>query len=296
MNFGIWLRALLIALIVGASSCQKTDDAGAATRQIRFSLALDARTRAPQEIDFDRYAVSLYVFENSQTSSACTKVIPVTSSAFTVSGLNTNTSYRFVFLAIPAGQTPGLPGSAVSSVLYEAATMQYLEGNQTDQEVFRCILTLSTADDIDAYSAVLTRQNGAVQIRMSNADGAIRTARLEVEGLPVLFFQDGTGGKVLSEGDPVLLSKSETPPVTDDYRISVNLLPTEDITGRGRLTLTDIDGSETVYELKSTSGTIPVYPNQVTWLVLRGTGGGGSFEVGFGGNINLDDDAWDGYR
>lgn len=111
-----------------------------------------------------------------------------------------------------------------------------------------------------------------------------------------MLFQDGTGGKVLSEGSPVQLSKSEIPPVTDNYRISINLLPLEDLTGKGRLTLTHVDGTETVYELKSTSGSIPIYPNQITWLVLRGTGDGGSFEVGFGGDINLDDDEWDGYR
>ena len=100
---------------------------------------------------------------------------------------------------------------------------------------------------------------------------------------------------LLSQGAAVALAKSEQPAVTSDYRIAVNLLPAEDITGQGALVLTLADGTEQRYTLRSTSGTIPIYPNQITWLVLRGTGEGGSFEVGFGGDINLDDDAWDGY-
>lgn len=293
MKSVFWFHLLLIGLCLGNVSCRKpaaeTDD----PRRIRFDLSLDSRTRAPQEIDFNVYTVRLYVFEASETSTACTQVMEISSRTFTVSGLSRQTPYRFVFLAIPKGQQPELPATVGS---YETAEMQYLSGNQPDQEVFRSLLTLDTSDDIDSYSIVLTRQNGAIQIRMSNADGTIRNARLEVEGLPTMLLQDATGGKVLSAGDPVLLSKSEAPSVTDNYRIGINLLPTEDLTGRGQLTLTHIDGTETVYELKSTSGTIPVYPNQITWLVLRGTGEGGSFEVVFGGDINLDDDEWDGYR
>lgn len=278
-----WMSAVLFA-------CQQPDKGGAEACEVRFELSLETQTRAPQEIDFNAYSVALYVF-NAETS-LCVQRIGITSNAFTVTGLEKNTAYRGVFLAIPKGQLPALPDVADA---YEMATMQYLDGNQTDQEVFRNILNFSTDDEITAYSIVLTRQNGAIQIRMSNADGLIGNVRLEAEGLPVMFFHDGTGGKVLSEGDPVLLSKSETPAVTDNYRISVNLLPMEDLTGKGRLILTYLDGTETTYELKSTSGTIPIYPNQITWLVLRGTGDGGSFEVGFGGDINLDDDEWDGY-
>lgn len=292
MKYGVFFRMLLSGWIsIVLFACQQPDEEGAGTCEVRFDLSLEARTRAPQEIDFGEYAVSLYVFEAE--SSFCVQTVDITSSSFTVEGLEKNTAYCGVFLAIPRGQQPALP---LSATYYETSVLQYLEGNQPDQEVFRNILNFSTGDEITSYSIVLTRQNGAIQIRMSNADGSIRNAQLEVEGLPVMFFHDGTGGKVLSEGDPVLLSKSETPAVTDNYRISINLLPTEDVTGKGRLTLTGIDGTQTVYELKSTSGTIPIYPNQITWLVLRGTGDGGSFEVGFGNDIDLDDDEWDGYR
>lgn len=292
MKSGIWFRILLLGLIVWAPACQKEAATTGTTCQIRFDLALEARTRAPQEIDFGQYAVMLYVFEASASQAPCVQVLEIADPSITVSGLERNTPYRFVFLAVPKGQQPALPATVSA---YETAGMQYLDGNQTDQEVFRNVLSLDTTDDIASYSIVLTRQNGAIQIRMNNADGTIRNARLEVEGRPTMLLQDATGGRVLTSGDPVTLSKSEIPPVTDDYRISINLLPAEDITGQGRLTLAFIDGSETVYELKSTSGSIPIYPDQITWLVLRGTGEGGDFEVGFGNGIDLDDDQWDGY-
>lgn len=290
MKYGVVFRMLLAGWMSTVLFACQQPDKGGAEACVRFELSLETQTRAPQEIDFNAYSVALYVFDAE--TSLCVQRIGITSNAFTVTGLEKSTAYRGVFLAIPKGQLPALPDVADA---YEMATMQYLDGNQTDQEVFRNILNFSTDDEITAYSIVLTRQNGAIQIRMSNADGLIGNVRLEAEGLPVMFFHDGTGGKVLSEGDPVLLSKSETPAVTDNYRISVNLLPMEDLTGKGRLILTYLDGTETTYELKSTSGTIPIYPNQITWLVLRGTGDGGSFEVGFGGDINLDDDEWDGY-
>lgn len=292
MKYEVFFRMLLAGWVsIVLFACQQPDEGGARSCKVRFDLSLDAQTRAPQEIDFNEYAVSLYVFDAE--TSLCVQTFAITSTSFTVTGLEKNTAYRGVFLAIPRGQQPALPDLVD---LYELSTMQYLTGNQTEQEVFRNILNFSTSDEITSYSIILTRQNGAIQIRMSNTDGAINNARLEVEGLPVMLFQDGTGGKVLSEGSPVQLSKSEIPPVTDNYRISINLLPLEDLTGKGRLTLTHVDGTETVYELKSTSGSIPIYPNQITWLVLRGAGDGGSFEVGFGGDIDLDDDEWDGYR
>lgn len=292
MKYGVVFRMLLASCISTVLfACQKPDEGGARTCKVQFDLSLEAQTRAPQEIDFNEYAVALYVFDAE--TSLCVQTFAITSTSFTITGLEKNTAYRGVFLAIPKGQQPALPDFVDT---YELSMMQYLSGNQTDQEVFRNILNFSTNDEITSYSIILTRQNGAIQIRLSNADGAISNARLEAEGLPAMLFQDGTGGKVLSDGAPVLLSKSETPSVTDTYRISINLLPLEDLTGKGRLTLTHVDGTETVYELKSTSGSIPIYPNQITWLVLRGTGDGGSFEVGFGGDIDLDDDAWDGYR
>lgn len=293
MKSGFFQRILFVVSMSAALfACRQSGYGPSGMTQIHFELAVDVLTRAPQEVDFGKYSVRLYVFKAGETSSPCSKIMDITGSSFTVDGLERNTVYRCVFLAIPKGQLPSLPADAT---YYETAVMQYLDGNQPDQEVFRNTLTFSTADDITSYSIVLTRQNGAVQIRMGNADGSVSQVTLEAEGLPDMLFQDATGGKVLSSGEPVQLSKSDNPAVSDDFRISINLLPTEDLTGKGRLKLKFVDGTEQVYELKSTSGTIPVYPDQITWLVLRGTGEGGSFEVGFGNDIDLDDDEWDGY-
>lgn len=295
MKYGIVFKTLLLGLAVGCSACRQPDGEPTGERRIRFELTLDARTRAPQALDTEQYAARLYLFrEETADRYVAAGTMEITGEALTVGGLDPGVSYRFVFLAIPRSQQPALPMLADGTAYTEAA-MTYLAGNQPCQEVFRAIQTFTAADDPATRSVVLTRQNGAIQIRLGNADGSVRNARLEVEALPEMLLQDGTGGQVLSQGAAVALAKSEQPAVTSDYRIAVNLLPAEDITGQGALVLTLADGTEQRYTLRSTSGTIPIYPNQITWLVLRGTGEGGSFEVGFGGDINLDDDAWDGY-
>lgn len=295
MKYGILFKTLLLGLAVGCSACRQPDGEPMGERRIRFELTLDARTRAPQALDTEQYAARLYLFrEETADRYVAAGTMEITGEALTVGGLDPGVSYRFVFLAIPRSQQPALPMLADGTAYTEAA-MTYLAGNQPCQEVFRAIQTFTAADDPATRSVVLTRQNGAIQIRLGNADGSVRNARLEVEALPEMLLQDGTGGQVLSQGAAVALAKSEQPAVTSDYRIAVNLLPAEDITGQGALVLTLADGTEQRYTLRSTSGTIPIYPNQITWLVLRGTGEGGSFEVGFGGDINLDDDAWDGY-
>lgn len=295
MKYGILFKTLLLGLAVGCSACRQPDGEPTGERRIRFELTLDARTRAPQALDTEQYAARLYLFrEETADRYVAAGTMEITGEALTVGGLDPGVSYRFVFLAIPRSQQPALPMLADGTAYTEAA-MTYLAGNQPCQEVFRAIQTFTAADDPATRSVVLTRQNGAIQIRLGNADGSVRNARLEVEALPEMLLQDGTGGQVLSQGAAVALAKSEQPAVTSDYRIAVNLLPAEDITGQGALVLTLADGTEQRYTLRSTSGTIPIYPNQITWLVLRGTGEGGSFEVGFGGDINLDDDAWDGY-
>lgn len=295
MKYGILFKTLLLGLAVGCSACRQPDGEPTGERRIRFELTLDARTRAPQSLDTEQYAARLYLFrEETADRYVAAGTMEITGEALTVGGLDSGVSYRFVFLAIPRSQQPALPTLADGTAYTEAA-MTYLAGNQPGQEVFRAIQTFTAADDPATRSVVLTRQNGAIQIRLGNADGSVRNARLEVEALPEMLLQDGTGGQVLSQGTAVALAKSEQPAVTSDYRIAVNLLPAEDITGQGVLVLTLVDGTEQRYTLRSTSGTIPIYPNQITWLVLRGTGEGGSFEVGFGDDINLDDDAWDGY-
>ena len=134
---------------------------------------------------------------------------------------------------------------------------------------------------------VLTRQNGALQIRLDNTYGEIKTVILEAAGLSKIYFNDGTGGRVIATGSEIQLSKSDRPSRTSDYRISINLLPVEDLTGKGRLTLTYSWGLQRVYSLRSTSGRIPIYPNQITWLVLDEACSGNADENGSGGDLSV---------
>ena len=233
MKYGILFKTLLLGLAVGCSACRQPDGEPTGERRIRFELTLDARTRAPQALDTEQYAARLYLFrEETADRYVAAGTMEITGEALTVGGLDPGVSYRFVFLAIPRSQQPALPMLADGTAYTEAA-MTYLAGNQPCQEVFRAIQTFTAADDPATRSVVLTRQNGAIQIRLGNADGSVRNARLEVEALPEMLLQDGTGGQVLSQGAAVALAKSEQPAVTSDYRIAVNLLPAEDITGQG---------------------------------------------------------------
>ncbi|MCD8317469.1 MAG: hypothetical protein LUC45_00780 [Paraprevotella sp.] len=248
----------------------------------------------------EKYTAKVYEFKEETAGSdqfVYADEQDITSSTFTTgNNLDAGTRYRFVFMALPKGQTPALPTHTTDKPIYTDADLSYINGNQTGNEVFRNILTFTPQGDNDSYNVILTRQNGALQVRLDNNNGALKSVKLEVEGMPDMYLNDGTGGKVLTKGTVVQLSKEDgNPDVTDDYRITVNRLPAEDVTGKGGLTLTYQDGSTKVYNLTSSQGSIPIYPNQVTWLTLSGAGDD-NFKVEFGPTIDLDDDQWDGYN
>ena len=188
---------------------------------------------------------------------------------------------------MPKRQQPALPDCTSTRPAYSDATATYLSGVQTSNEIFRSILSFKASAGSSSYSVVLTRQNGALQIRLDNTYGEIKTVKLEVAGLPKIYFNDGTGGRVIATGSEIQLSKSDRPSKTSDYRISINLLPVEDLTGKGRLTLTYSWGLQRVYSLRSTSGRIPIYPNQITWLVLDEACSGNADENGSGGDLSV---------
>ena len=298
----------LLALLLVLSSCDNEwnhPDVSADKTAVGFSLFLNPQTRAPQDLDLAVYSAKVYVFKESTANSdrfEYLKEEEITSCTFTITDLEAGTRHRFVFMALPKGQTPELPSLAAAAPAYtaEESKLAYINANQTGHEIFRKILTVTPQADSEStskHSIVLTRQNGALQVRMSNASGELTSVKLEVEGMPEMYLHDGTGGKVITKGTPQQLSKEETPAAVKDYRITVNLLPAEDVTDKGKLTLTYAGGTVEVYDLTSTQGGIPIYPNQVTWLTLSGTGGDGgdgNFDVNFGPDINLDDDEWDG--
>lgn len=291
---------LLLGLLLGACEKGWQDEMPPSETQGTFTIALNPQSRAPQDLDLAVYTAKVYMFKETDTATetfSYWKEAEVTRNVFQVEGLTVGVRHRFVFMALPKDQTPELPSHAGDMPGYTDADLTYITGNQTRHEVFRNILTFTpkktTVDN--EYSIVLTRQNGALQVRMSNADGLLANVKLEVDGMPDMYLQDGTGGKVITKGDVIRLSKEETPETIKDYRITVNLLPAEDVTGKGKLTLTYTDGSTKEYPLTSTQGSIPIFPNQITWLTLNGTGDGdGGFDVNFGPDIDLDDDEWDG--
>lgn len=306
MKFKIQLISLFVSVLLMSCSTDIYDEIQTDKADVTFRVSLNTQTRAPQDIDFTSYNVKVYtfaeMFENPGRFLFSSEQ-EITNSIFTIEDLDPTLQYRFVFLALPKNQTPVLPSykNEVSAPFYEDAIYAYISGNQTGNEVFRNILTLTPTTDSESgndHSIVLTRQNGALQIRLSNSSGELNNVKLEVEGMSEMYLHDGTGGKVVSTGSAVQLSKEEVPAAVNDYRISVNLLPAEDVTGKGKLTLTYTNGSTKVYTLSSTQGSIPIYPNQITWLTLNGTGGDGdgNFSVHFGPEVNLDDDDWDGIQ
>lgn len=265
-----WCSALLLVVSV---SCDEPSELEIPTVQMSFRVSLQPETRAPESLNPSNYTAKIYLFKEETAGSNLFVYWgeqAITSSTPTVSGLVPGTKYRFVFLAVPKGQQPTLPNFSTTRPGYTAALASYLSGAaQTANEVFRHILTFTASSSSNnSYTVVLTRQNGALQIRLNNSDGKIKTVKLEVSSLTQLYLNDGNGGQVLTTGTSLTLSKSAQASRTSDYRICINLLPSEDLTGKGRLTLTRTNGTQTVYMLQSTSGRIPVYPNQITWLVL----------------------------
>lgn len=260
-----------IGLVAGSVSCSEPDGPAAPAAQVEFDVALQAPTRAPEALDPTVYSAKVYQFREETPGSGryvYSGEQALTGGSLSLGGLVVGTAYRFVFLAVPKKQQPALPDCTSTRPAYSDATATYLSGVQTSNEIFRSILSFKASAGSSSYSVVLTRQNGALQIRLDNTYGEIKTVKLEVAGLPKICFNDGTGGQVIATGSEIQLSKSERPSRTSDYRISINLLPVEDLTGKGRLTLTYLLGQQRVYSLGSTSGRIPIYPNQITWLVL----------------------------
>lgn len=260
-----------IGLLVIFASCERGTEIPEPSLQVTFDLTLQSSTRTPQNLNPSTHTAKVYMFRE-ETSGSGRYVYSgeqsITGSSLTIGGLLPATNYRFVFLAVPRNQQPALPVLTSLRPAYTEALATYVSGTQTANEVFRHILGFTASASQNTFSVVLTRQNGALQIRLDNSDGKIKTVKLEVESAPQLYLQDGSGGQVLTSGTPVTLSKSEKPSKTSDYRISICVLPTSDLTGKGRLTITRTNNVQTVYSLRSTAGRIPVYANQITWIVL----------------------------
>lgn len=208
--------------------------------------------------------------------------------------------YKLVLLAAPVQQKPEPIVSGDVIPTYESAFIPYLDNSNVSatNEIFRDILTFQANPAAGDQNAVLTRQNGAVEVRIKNRKN-MQKVTLSVPSPVYMALNDGTGGMVL-QPEGMTETVDVTTSVTGDelnkteVRIKVYVLPQEDIAGKGTLTIEYSDGSKTeTIPLKSDQGVIPVYPNQVTWLTLGN--GGGEFDVSFSGDLGLEDN-WNGWN
>lgn len=215
-----------------------------------------------------------------------------------------------VLLASPKENPVTFPGSDVQQG-YTGTTLTYQQGSEYNaanitRDVYRDVIKFTPTIGINDVYGVLTRQNGALEVRIKNMD--IASAALQLTGTRTMYIHDGTGGQVFSKDEISLEKTMENLKGQNDIRIRINLLPQEDITtgntvndpnvstAGNKLTITYTDGTKKEYDIQSDQGAIPVYPNQITWLTLNGNDNGGTFDVTFSGKINLEDDKWDGWE
>lgn len=299
----LWLTFLGLASACSSEADEVTEPE---TTSVSFHIAMNLETRAAYPLNPGDYTTKLYLYERRQTGETVgyTQVqeIDVTSDKLTINGLVTQKQYKAVFLAVLKGQQPELPNFINGTApAYDKAIVPYINGqpNEIGKDIFRSIVDFKAAPTTNQLSTVLTRQNGAVEVRLLNQKD-LKSVELHVNGHTEFYLHDGTGGQVLTQGTTVPLENTITDVNTlnaSEVRIRINLLPQEDLTDENGtnnyLIVTTTAGTTKTYPLKSGHPTIPVYPNQITWLTL-GSKDNSKFDVSFSGNINLDDNQWDG--
>lgn len=294
------------------------------TNSVTFSIGIDAQTRAAQALNVDVYDAKMYLFEEKEAddgtlSYSYKNEVEITTSVLTIGGLTEGKKYKAVFLARRSGQTPELPTLTANRPAYKVAVAQYIdaqdeEDEKTDKDIFRSIVSFKPDHDNTSYHTVLTRQNGALEVRIQNMTD-MTSVKLHIKGHKEMLLHDGTGGEVITDGDGVELSKTMTDGLTEpEVRIRIKLLPQENIKDESGtdnyLEITYNDEKTIRYPIDSDHWRIPIFPNQVTWLTLKGktnNGDGGGddgdddgdddnykFEVGFGDGIDLKE-KWDGW-
>lgn len=292
-------------LVMSLFACDKSSEVLQENGEVSISISSgieQASSRAvvpyPQNVYKGRYYV--YNSDGSYLSEG------ELASVLKINGLTSGQEYKVVLLAVPSGQQYGITtGGTESEPSYSDARTQY-QGvrTQDDYEIFRDVLTIRPTVTNTDFNAVLTRQNGAIEIRIRNMQ--LQEVTLQVNGTQYMYFNDGTGGEVISETGLLLTRTLTSKQLTSsETRIRINLLPQEDITAKTNTTTAEnkliikTEKGETTYPLKSSEGSIPIYPNQVTWLTLgNGDDSEGNFTVDFSGDggIHLEDDVWDGWQ
>lgn len=294
-------------LVMSLFACDKSSEVLQENGEVSISISSgieQASSRAvvpyPQNVYKGRYYV--YNSDGSYLSEG------ELASVLKINGLTSGQEYKVVLLAVPSRQQYGITTGGTESVpSYDYAKTQY-QGDETQYgyEIFRDVLTIRPTVTNTDFNAVLTRQNGAIEIRIRNMQ--LNEVTLQVNGTQYMYFRDGTGGEVFSDTYLTLTRTLTSEELTSsETRIRINLLPQEDITAKTGTTTAEnkliikTEKGETTYPLKSSEGSIPIYPNQVTWLTLGdgGEGSEGDFTVDFSdsdGGIHLEDDSWDGWQ
>lgn len=292
-------------LVMSLFACDKSSEVLQENGEVSISISSgieQASSRAVVAYPQTGYKGKYYVYKSDGSYLSGGEL----ASVLTIDGLTSGQEYKVVLLAVPSGQANEITtGSTESDPSYNEAKTQYQgDGTQYGYEIFRDVLTIRPTVSNTDFNAVLTRQNGAIEIRIRNMQ--LQQVTLQVNGTQYMYFHDGTGGQVISETG-LLLTRTLTSEqlISSETRIRINMLPQEDITDDNGdtnfLKITTTSGTETTYPLKSSEGSIPIYPNQVTWLTLGdgGEGSEGDFTVDFsgsGGGIHLEDDIWDGWQ
>lgn len=300
--------SLCFMLVMSLFACDKNSEVLQENGEVSISISSgieQASSRAVVAYPQTGYKGKYYVYKSDGSYLSGGEL----ASVLTIDGLTSGQEYKVVLLAVPSGQANEITtGSTESDPSYNEAKTQYQgDGTQYGYEIFRDVLTIRPTVTNTDFNAVLTRQNGAIEIRIRNMQ--LQEVTLQVNGTEYMYFHDGTGGQVLSD-KPLSLKRVLTSEqlTSSETRIRINLLPQEDITAKdgtetadNKLIIKDKTGVTTTYPLKSSEGSIPIYPNQVTWLTLGdgGEGSEGDFKVDFsgsGGGIHLEDDIWDGWQ
>ena len=294
-------------LVMSLFACDKSSEVLQENGEVSISISSgieQASSRAVVAYPQTGYKGKYYVYNSN---GSCLSDGPLTS-VLKINGLTSGQEYKVVLLAVPSGQQYGITtGGTESELSYSDAKTQYQgDGTQYGNEIFRDVLTIRPTVSNTDFNAVLTRQNGAIEIRIRNMK--LQEVTLRVNGTQYMYFNDGTGGEVISDKELTLNRTLTSEKLTSsETRIRINLLPQEDITAKTGTTTAEnkliikTEKGETTYPLKSSEGSIPIYPNQVTWLTLGngGEGSEGDFIVDFSdsdGGIHLEDDIWDGWQ
>lgn len=322
-KYGIAALFAASGLLAACSGEEPAEAHPAEYTSVTVNLGMNEATRAAVNYKPEVYSGRYYLYVDNDLEDGANYVYDregeLNSDALVLTDLLVGASYKLVLMATPFGQKPAVPTPEEMGDVqypYEEQTIPYLNNVETSEpekaNIYRDILTFTASSSTGEQNAVLTRQNGAVEVRIKNRK--MKKVELFVNGTRTIYLNDGTGGQVLSEDEFPLSAMMEEDDVNKtEVRIRVNLLPQENIaadagkdspvndpdidTSQNRLEITGIDGTLEKIDLKSDQGAIPVYPNQITWLTLGNDGDGGRFDVSFSGNVNLEDpDNWGGWN